>query len=160
MLALTVVHGPELKGCCPMMPDDATSLPVPACPQGSPRAPTPPSLLRLSQHEGLGGPCHTGHQGTTSCMEEVVAGREKPTTTGGGVENLLSHRGAALPSSRSISLSQVWKNTTPGCSPAVVFRERSCSPAAGCLWGIQPQYLLSPHRQQPKSLMNLPRQAR
>lgn len=68
---------------------------------------------------------------------------EKPTTTGSGVENLLLHSGAALPIGRSISLSRPWKNLTPGCNPAVVFWEGSCSPTAGCLLGIHRQYLPS-----------------
>lgn len=52
--------------------------------------------------------------------------------TGNGVENQshqsVLHRGASLPSHRSISLSQAWENPDPVINnPTVVFKARSCS---------------------------------
>lgn len=107
------------------MPDDATLLSMPSCPQGSPKAPKSPSPLRLTQHEGL------RDQVTWEIRAQPHAGRKwevkgNTPSTGSGVANLL-HRGAALPSHRSISLSQAWKNPDPGFNPAVVFKAGSCS---------------------------------
>lgn len=123
-----MLHVPEPKGQFLMMPPCSQ---WPHAPQGSQKAPKSPSPLRLNQHEGL------REQLTWQIRAQPHARRkwevkEVPTS---GVENQsrqsVLHRGASLPSHRSISLSQAWKNPDPGFNFRVVFKARSCRAPAG-----------------------------
>lgn len=92
-------------------------------------------------------------QGTVSCMEEM-GGEGNTHSTGSGVENQshqsVLHRGASLPSHRSISLRQAWKNPDPGFNSTAVFKARNCRVPAGPTSSSFPCYVLLLAAQIPK----------